>query len=105
MRGVVVIILVAVILLVLWYMGQGDTTTVPDAPSAPDLPLPDNPEDAVDGVDKLVKKMPPWGWQVVAVILVLVVISSIKKRHPVLFWGLIFITIGVVIGQAWVSNT
>lgn len=105
MRGAVVVAVVAIILLVLWYMGQGDTTTVPDAPGAPDLPLPDNPEDAVDGVDKLLKKMPPWGWQVVCVIIILAVISSIRKKNPVLFWGIIFITIGVVIGQAWMSNT
>lgn len=103
MKGAVVVLVVLLGLFLLWYVGQGDTATVPDAPNTPDIPLPDNPEDAVDGFDKLLKKMPPWGWQVVAVVLILAAISSIKKKNPVLFWAVIFVTIGVVVGQAFVK--
>lgn len=86
MRGVVLIALLLVAGFMLWSVTQGDSATVPDQ-DLPDVNIPDDADEQVaEGTEKVLLGIPPWGWAVVALIIVVAVINNIRKKMPALFW-------------------
>lgn len=86
MKRIAILALAAFVGLLAWQAMAGQDTTVPDAPSV-GVPSIGNPQDLANDAADGVEKMPPWVWKfAVPLGLVALVLASVKKKHPVLFW-------------------
>lgn len=103
MRGIILIVVI-VGAFILWSMTQGDSATVPDQNiDLPDVP-PNLDEDVADGTEKAVRGMPDWGWKAVALVIILAVINSFRKKQPALFWCLVGLVVAGAIAAGAKAN-
>lgn len=97
MKGLFVLIIIAIVGFVAWQAFGGQDATVPNAP-APDVNLPDNPGAAADSFWDTIDGLPQWVWtQVAPIILVGGVLMYLSRKHRTTLFFVVGIAIGVFI--------